>query len=305
MYLYLLNRPSFQDQIAYLEFYSLTGVKVDTGFGLSSKYIDSGRPAYIDMCIDIIFIDDTKDGLYKKIKSLKYKKDKYRVRFLNTGIHFKFNERKTIEREISDIFEGAPDLKNPDDDFIVTFTGQNYIFGIFMWKSENRWLQFEKKPHTFCNALPARMSRALANIASMNNPGKSFVDPCCGMGTVLIQAADMGYEIQGFDINPIVSRDARENLAYFGFKPSVECRDASLVSGSYAISVLDLPYGLLSKKGSDQYEEIVGNLRKLCTQAVILSGEDISGIINGAGFDIIQKCIVHKGGLDRHIALCR
>lgn len=305
MYLYILNRPSLQDEIAHLEFLSLTGSRVNGGFAFSGNYVDKSRPAYIDTCIEVLFTDNTIEGLYSKIKALDYKKDNYRVRFINTGIHVEFSERKRIERTISDIFEGGPNLKNPDDEFIITFTGDLWCFGKFLWKSENRWLIYDKKPFTFCNSLPARMARALVNIASMGRKVNKLIDPCCGMGTVLLQAMDMGFDSYGCDINPLVVNDANENLKHFGFSPVIECRDAAEITGNFDVSVVDLPYGVLSKKGSDRYTEIIGNVRKLCTQAVILSGVDIVKTLNDSGFNVIESCIVHKGGLDRHIYLCR
>jgi tRNA G10 N-methylase Trm11 len=258
----------------------------------------------MEECAEIYFIEDSLDLIYTKIGSLDYTMDNYRIRFVNTGIHVDFESRKNIERTISDIFEGSPDLKNPVDDFLVTYTGSKWIFGKMLWKTKNRWLIYNKKPYTFCSALPARMSRALVNIAVQHNMELKLLDPCCGMGTVLLQALDMGLSIYGCDINENAVQNANENLIHFGFKGNVECMDASSLKGKYDAAIIDLPYGVLSKRGSDRHGEIIRSIRKTCSRAVILSGGDISGIINDAGFIITESCIVHKGGLDRHISVC-
>jgi hypothetical protein len=151
--------------IARLEFSSLTGCETDNSIGLSDVYIDSSRPAYIEACTAVYFVEDGLDMIYKDIESMKYKLDNYRVRFLNTLVHVEFDARKCIERHISDIFEGCPNLKNPVDDFIITYTGTKWIFGKLAWETKNRWLIYNKKPYTFCSSLPARMARALVNIA--------------------------------------------------------------------------------------------------------------------------------------------
>lgn len=305
MYLYILNRPTFEEQIAQLECLYLTGSIPDKGYALSDVYIDSSRPAYMELCAEIYFIDESLDTLYKKIEGLNYNLDNYRVRFINTAVHIEFNARKAIEKNISNIFTGSPDLKKPVDDFIITYTGSNWLFGKFIWKTENRWLLYNKKPYTFCNSLSARMARALVNIASQGNTALKLLDPCCGMGTVLLEALDMGIDAYGCDINNTVVEDANNNLRHFGFSTEVKCQDAISLEGSFDVSIVDLPYGLLSKRGSDMYKEIIGNMRSICSRSVILSSTDISGIITDAGFEITGGCIVHKGGLDRHIAVCR
>lgn len=305
MYLYILNRPSLEEEIARLEFSHLTGCDTDKGIGLCDVYIDSSRPAYVEACIEVYFIENDLDLLYKDIESMKYCMDKYRVRFLNTLVHVDFDTRKGIERNISDIFEGCPDLKNPLDDFIMTYTGTQWIFGKLLWNTKNRWLIYHKKPYTFCSSLPARMARALVNIAARDNLSIKLIDPCCGMGTVVLEALDMGIDTYGCDINENVVQNANKNLVHFGFKPLLECRDATDIEGFFDVSIVDLPYGVLSTKGSDMYREIIQNLRRICSRAVILSGGDISSLIRNAGFEITGGCIVHKGGLDRHIVVCK
>lgn len=304
MYLYLLNRPSYEDKIAQLECLCLTGARTDTGYAVSDIYVDCNRPAYIDACIQLYCEEHDALSLYNSIKNLNYGRNNFRIRFINTGVHVDFKDRKAYEKEISDIFTGAPNLKNPDSDFALTFTGDMWMFGRIIWETKNRWLKYNKKPNTFCNALPSRMARALVNIGTMNDTHVRILDPCCGMGTVLLQALDMKIEIDGCDINRVVVKDGNENLEYFGFEKRIQCCDAAEITKSYDIAIVDLPYGILSKKGSDRYEEIINNMRRICSRSVILSSGDISDIIENAGFNIIEKCIVHKGGLDRHISLC-
>jgi len=292
------------DEIAELECLILTGARTKKNFVLSEKYVDLKHSAYLDTCFYIFFIENDLDSLYKSIGKMNYDRDGYRVRCINTDFHIDFNTRKKIERDISDIFPGGPDLKNPDIDFIVTKFEDRWIFGKVVSMTENRWLIFGKKPRTFCNALPSRMARALVNIAVGNEKGVKLLDPCCGMGTVLLEAMDIGIDAWGIDINEAVVRDANSNLAFFNFEKRARCMDATLITGTYDVSIVDLPYGVLSQKGSDKYSEIIGNMRPLCRRSVILSSRDISDIITEAGFKIAQGCIVHKGGLDRHITVC-
>lgn len=304
MYLYFINKPSNQESIAELECLMLTGAKPDNNFALSDTYVDIMRSAYLDMCIEIYFVENDISSLYSSITSLGYDRDRFRVKFLNTGVHIDFKTRKEIESRISDIFPSVPDLKNPVEEFIVTKTGQRWMFGKLTIKNENRWLIYGRKPYTFCNALPSRMARALVNMGTGNHTDVTLIDPCCGVGTVLLEALDIGIDACGIDINEQIVKDANRNLNHFGFESRARLGDAAAVKGKYDISIVDLPYGVLSKKGSDRYSDILSNVRRICSRAVILSGKDISDVIEEAGFRITEGCIAHKGGLDRHIAIC-
>lgn len=303
MFLYTLNMPSNQEEIARLECLMMTGERAVKNFALSSRYVDIKDAAYLDLCIKIYFESETIDSLYKKIDDLNYGRDGFRVRFINTDLHIDFQKRKSIERKISDIFTGWPNLKNPVDDFAVTVIEGKWMFGKVAGICENRWLLYKKMPHTFCNSLPARIARGLVNAATCGKRGLKFLDPCCGMGNVVIEALDMGIDTAGFDFNETVAKDANSNLNFFGFDSCIKYADASKIQGSYDTAVADLPYGVLSTIDTDTYFRILKNLRRVSERAIILSAEDISDIIASEGFNIVEKCIAHKGGVDRHITV--
>ena len=70
---------------------------------------------------------------------------------------------------------------------------------------------------TFSNSLDIRLARTLINIAGENDQTKTMIDPCCGMGTVVLEGLALGYSIKGFDISRDISWKARCNLNHFGF----------------------------------------------------------------------------------------
>lgn len=305
LYLYTLKLPSYEEGIAALECSALTGARPTGCFALGDRYAPIADSAYLDTCVEILTDSSSLQGLYQNICELRYGRDLFRIRFINTEDHIDFKNRKEIEREISDIFAGYPDLKHPRDIFAVTHASGRWMFGIVRGKCENRWLKFSRMPHTFCNSLNSRMARALVSIAGEGRAGITLLDPCCGMGGVVAQALDCGLDAYGFDIDGIVARDANKNLSFFGFPERVVRRDASQIEGHFDTSVIDLPYGVLSAVSPGAYEKILANARNICSRSVILSARDISDIIASSGFCIAQRAISHKGGLDRHIYVCR
>lgn len=79
------------------------------------------------------------------------------------------------------------------------------------------WKKYDDKPNTFSNSLDIRLARTLINIAGENDQTKTMIDPCCGMGTVVLEGLALGYSIKGFDISRDISWKARCNLNHFGF----------------------------------------------------------------------------------------
>lgn len=48
-------------------------------------------------------------------------------------------------------------------------------------------------PIPFSNSLDIRLARTLINIAGENDISKTIIDPCCGMGTVVLEGLALGY----------------------------------------------------------------------------------------------------------------
>ena len=52
------------------------------------------------------------------------------------------------------------------------------------------------------------MARALVNIATCDDKRLSIIDPCCGVGTVVIEALDLGFNIKGYELQGNLLYDA-------------------------------------------------------------------------------------------------
>ena len=62
-------------------------------------------------------------------------------------------------------------------------------------------------------AMPPRLARIMVNLASCT-PGKSLLDPFCGVGTILQEALLAKARVVGVDMNPWCVEATRENLAW-------------------------------------------------------------------------------------------
>jgi 23S rRNA G2445 N2-methylase RlmL len=77
-------------------------------------------------------------------------------------------------------------------------------------------------------------------------PGMHLLDPCCGAGTILIEAAQIGAVAQGGDCDPDAVTAARANIYAAGVSADVREWDAcalSLDDGAFERVVTNLPWG--------------------------------------------------------------
>ncbi|MFN2269488.1 MAG: methyltransferase domain-containing protein [Anaerolineae bacterium] len=77
-------------------------------------------------------------------------------------------------------------------------------------------------------------------------PGMRLLDPCCGAGTILIEAAQIGAVVQGGDCDPDAVTAARANLSAAGVSVDVREWDACalpLDDGAFERVVTNLPWG--------------------------------------------------------------
>lgn len=212
-------------------------------------------------------------------------------------------ERRAIEREVGLCIDGEPDLDHPEIIFGLISIENNWYFGKYE-KSISVWREHLHKPNSYSTALNTRVARAIANIAVPKPAGISVIDPCCGIGTVVIEALSMGIDIVGRDINPLVCIGARENIAYFGLEGTITKGPISEVNEHYDVAIIDLPYNLYTHITREQQYEIIQNARRIADKAVIVTVDTIDHLIEKSGFTISDRCVAKKHLFVRQILLC-
>jgi tRNA (guanine10-N2)-dimethyltransferase len=96
-------------------------------------------------------------------------------------------------------------------------------------------------------SLHPKFARALVNLTQVHD-GEPLLDPFCGTGGILIEAAFVGTQPIGIDVEPEAARGAAQNLEHFGVLGSPvhagRARDArALVGHEVAAIATDPPYG--------------------------------------------------------------
>jgi tRNA G10 N-methylase Trm11 len=106
--------------------------------------------------------------------------------------------------------------------------------------SDVRMRQHDGRAQERTGALRPTVAAAMVRLAG--RPGGVLLDPCCGTGTILAEAAAAGWQTRGLDIDPAAVEAARRNVP--GARvDSGDARALPLPDASVGAGVSNLPFG--------------------------------------------------------------
>jgi tRNA (guanine10-N2)-dimethyltransferase len=138
-------------------------------------------------------------------------------------------------------------LKKPDKTFFGVLTSGKLVFGLKL--AEMEILTFSerrprKKPYFHPSAMPSKLARCMVNLAHAKS-GELVLDPFCGTGSTMIEAAFVGCRVLGFDVQRRMAKGTRTNLKHFGVDAEgvvvADSRKLPLMQIDHVVS--DPPYG--------------------------------------------------------------
>ncbi len=276
------------------------------------SYIDSDvviapeRSPFISMRIDVLFAGAELEDIISKAGAIQLDGNTFKVLYIKNGLKRSYEEQRQLERQVGAHIRGTAEMRCPDITFgLLSFEG-GWLLGICRM-ADPSWHQHRHKPQNYSTGLSSSLARSLVNIAVPDPTGVRMIDPCCGMGNVLIEALSMGIDICGRDLNPLAIKGARTNLAHFGYDPFglVSIGDMREVSGHYQAAILDMPYNLCSVLPQDDKQSMLASLRRFSDNAVVISTEEIESDLLACGFKIKDYGRVAKGSFCRNVWLCQ
>lgn len=174
------------------------------------------------------------------------------VRSARIGGASKSIGRVNLERDIGSLIkESVPrldvKLRDPDFTFVCILYESKFLFGVSGFKKPSGLMaprRPRKRPVFHPSTMPPKIARCMVNL-SRTTPGSLFLDPFCGVGGILIEAAVIGCNVVGIDANLRMLRGARRNLRHFNLEAlgyvTADARTSPTV-GVDAIAT-DPPYG--------------------------------------------------------------
>ena len=281
-YFYFINCSDMEKDLCDMEMKSIFGKVPKDKILFSNKDFDPSRSPFI-----------------------KFKINDFKVNYMKSEDgDVSYEERLKAIRGIGFVVTGFPDMHNPKVELAVTKFKDKWIFGELI-KNDFKWQKHNDKPYSYSNAIPLRMARALVNIATCDDRSLNIIDPCCGVGTVVIEALDLGFDVRGYEISKSIACNARNNIEYLGYnREIITSGDMHDIKEKYDVAIVDIPYGLYSPITVQEQVDIINTSRRIARRLVIITFEDMDNIIISAGFRILDKCYMTKGNMKREISIC-
>ncbi len=308
-YIYTYAYTEDEESLCHLEMRSFFGKDTLTKLLKSSIQIPPSRSPFMKERIDVMFEGDQLSDILRQVEVLNMEETTFKVIFnkindLPLSEKVGYHQKRDIERDIGMVIRGEADVHHPDVTFGLVPLGGRWYFGKYV-KSDAVWLHHLKKPREYSTALSTRVARAVANIAVPNPLGVTAIDPCCGIGTVLVEALSMGIDIVGRDINPLVVLGSRENIAHFGLMGEVDLGPIAEVTKNYDATIIDMPYNLYTHATPEDQLAILKDARHFSKKLVVVTIENIDHMIQEAGFTITDRCVAKKGFFSREVLVCK
>ena len=227
----------------------------------------------------------------------------FRVEFLRLSDRIQVGKREAI-LAIANVLDAAPNLDAPAHRFLLAVEEDGFWFGEIVTEVDRSYAQHDAKPCRTSSSLPSRLARVLVNLVVPE--ARTILNPCCGTGSILLEAQAIGVTAYGIDWNPRMVTMSRQNLASFGYGAPVELGDARNWHRTGDALVADLPYGRFLHTRQEVILGILEAGARLAPVAVYVAAKDISGWLWEAGYGEVQVLRAPKtAGFVRYIHRAR
>jgi Predicted DNA modification methylase len=306
-YLYVINYPPYEEELCEMEFQSLFHEKMISKYFITNKEIDFYRSAFIRLRITILKTSNHFKELVQYVQNKHFTYYDFKVEYLkNETTHVPYKQTIEYCKQIALPIDGSVNMHHPKVIIILTKIDDLWILGI--QNINDQWDKNENKPYTYSSSLSLKLARTLVNIGIENDTHLKVIDPCCGIGTVVLEALSMGVNIKGCDISREVSYQARLNLEHFGYNPLIINKmDMHKIKEQYDVCLLDIPYGLYCKYSEEQQNDIVKSTLHFTKKLVLVSGRKMNKYLESIGYKIINQCQVGKNesmDMIRYVTVC-
>ncbi len=304
-YLYFINYPKDEMELCNLEMKALFKEIPKSKVFFSDIFVNPSKSPFIKEVIIIFETNSSLEDLVINIKNKNLNYDDFKINYIKLEKdECTYAERLNAMSKIGYVIVGETSIHNPKNTLAITKINGRWIFGEYV-RNDYKWHIHQNKPNNYSNSIGIRIAKALINIATCNEENLLIVDPCCGIGTVVIEGLSMGENIVGIEINKSIAAKARRNLEFFGYdKNYINQGDINEINVEYDVAIIDLPYGLFTPIELEEQKNIINEARRIAKKLILITFEDMDEIIIEAGFTIIDRGTVSKGKFTRIIEVC-
>lgn len=156
-------------------------------------------------------------------------------------------------------------LDNPDFKYRTLFYNSYFYFCEELFENKKKYLSRMPKLRPVAKPYTLKSDMARVAINYLGIKQGVIVDPFCGIGGILLEAYEMGFECYGNDISWNDLQDLKTNFTYYfpDYKIHLsicDAREQFLQKNSIDGIVTDIPYGKSSRRlGFDLYRQFLYN----------------------------------------------
>lgn len=283
---------------------SLTGGEPnDDGVGRAASIDLVSRAAFVQMGLRVVARAASFDELVREVSAASFEADRWRVDLHDPSgrSHIGGTAAAIV---MADVIDFGPDLRDPQHHFFVIPTNDEWLFAEVAVTADGGFRLHDDKPWTTSSSLDSRFSRGLVNLVPQ---ARSMLDPCCGAGSIVLEAAAMGMRTFGVDWKPAMVGMTTQNLAHFGYAATIEQADSRTFEfGAVDAVVTDLPYGHAIDADEGTIRAILENCARVAPRGVFVAPADFSLWLSAAGYvDIDVVTVMKRRGFTRWIHSAR
>lgn len=309
-YIYTYVRHEDEHELCRLEMRALFGSDARGPILRTDRYVPPSRSPFMRGVIHQVVEADSYEALLERVAEWEAPPNEtVKIVSVNDVAYdeepkWSHTHRRKIEREVGLAYNKAIDLVNPTIEFALLYYDGRWYGGPYE-KGEAVWLHHQQKPHSYSTALSTRVARAVVNIAVPTiDEVERVIDPCCGIGTVVVEALSMNVPIEASDVNPLVCQGTRENIAHFGYEGLVTKRSIQQVNETYDVAIIDMPYNLFTHITEEEAYDIIRSARVIANRLVVVTIEPMDDVLREVGWTIEDRAIARKGTFERHVLIC-
>jgi tRNA G10 N-methylase Trm11 len=292
-----------RNQLVGAECTALTGGRPDEDGVAECGDIDRiGRAAYVQIGLSVVAVALSFGELVERVAGMSFDAERFRIEVHDPGDRLAMTSTE-VAITLADVIPQYPDLRDPTHRFVVVARETEVLLGRVESSSDGGYRTHDDKPWTTSSSLDSRLSRALVNLVPT---ATSILDPCCGAGSIVVEAASLGLDAFAVDWKPAMVGMTRENLAHFGYAATVTRADSRVHDQPADAIVTDLPYGHAIEADEPTIRAILERGVELAPEAVYVARADITLWLRAAGYAEIDVCTVRKrAGFTRWVHVAR
>lgn len=307
-YVYTFGFRPEETPLCQMEMRAFFGQHTISNVLISDVEVEPSRSPFIRERLQVLITASSIEEICEFAQSISLSDQTFRIVSLHkekVGQMDKFTlqQRRNLEKTIALCMDGQPDLKAPQLLFGIVKINDLWYFGKLKL-GEAVWLKHQAKPQNYSTALSSKVARAITNVAIPQIDNKRAIDPCCGIGTVLIEALSMGIQIVGRDENWFVTSGSRKNIAHFGYTAEVQLGPIEEVEEHYDVAIIDMPYNVFTHSSKEDNISILSAARRIASRVVVVTIESLDNELTCLGFTIKDRCFMRKGNFQREIIVC-